>query len=469
MKAKSKLTLLTILSVMLANTLVMFLTFPVLLNYIENTYIQIQLDSNKSQSEVLAKFLDESLKKGINQQDLLEKFQDAIVGSQSEKGFVCIIDTSGVFINHPDKSIVGQNVKHLNIHYKSSNKGIVDNWFDILKTEINDGGIINYNTNNAEIVYSFNLMSRPWKVNSHENTARIKSEILELRYNLFAVAGLITVLMAALASFFVRKVSHKYESTIENYNTELELKVNDLNIANKSLENLNQEKNNFLHIVAHDLKNPLSGILLTIELIERYFKKMTEEELLQKLSNVKKTSNFMKDIIGKLLNNELLEQGNVKVVTKELNLLSFIDEVVHYFNNHAEKKNIDIIVSKRLEFDTINIDPQLLREIIDNYVSNAIKYSPHNTSIEINVETTLLDATQSLEIFIVDKGAGVDESEQHLLFQKFSTLSSQPTDGEDSTGLGLYSVKKNAEAMGGEVYATFKKGECSTFGFIIKM
>ena len=148
---------------------------------------------------------------------------------------------------------------------------------------------------------------------------------------------------------------------------------------------------------------------------------------------------------------------------------SFIDEVLHYFNNHAEKKNIDIIVSKRLEFDTINIDPQLLREIIDNYISNAIKYSPHNTSIEINVETTLLDATQSLEIFIVDKGAGVDESEQHLLFQKFSTLSSQPTDGEDSTGLGLYSVKKNAEAMGGEVYATFKKGECSTFGFRIKM
>lgn len=299
----------------------------------------------------------------------------------------------------------------MNIHYKSSNKGIVDNWFDILKTEINDGGIINYNTNNAEIVYSFNLMSRPWKVNSHENTARIKSEILELRYNLFAVAGLITVLMAALASFFVRKVSHKYESTIENYNTNSRLKVNDLNIANKSLENLNQErKTTFSTLSLIAFKNPLSGILLTIELIERYFKKMTEEELLQKLSNVKKTSNFMKDIIGKLLNNELLEQGNVKVVTKELNLHSFIDEVVHYFNNHAEKKNIDIIVSKRLEFDTINIDPQLLREIIDNYVSNAIKYSPHNTSIEINVETTLLDATQSLEIFIVDKGAGVDQA-----------------------------------------------------------
>jgi len=469
MKAKSKLTLLTILSVTLANALVMFLTFPVLLSYLENTFIQIQLDANRNQSEVLAKFLDQSLKKGINEQDLLEKFQNAIVGSQSEKGFVCIIDTSGVFINHPDKNIIGKNVKNLNIPYKSSNKGVVDNWFDILKTNLHDGGIINQNTDNAEIVYSFHLMSRPWKVNSHENIKRIKSEILELRYNLFGVASIVTILMAALASFFVRKVSHKYESTIENYNTELENKVNDLNIANQSLENLNREKNNFLHIVAHDLKNPLSGILLTIDLLEKYMKKMTEEELIQRLANVKKTGNFMKDIIGKLLDNQLLETGNIKVSNKELNVDHFIEDVVHSFKNHAEKKNITIIVSKKLEFDTVNIDKQLLREIVDNYMSNAIKYSPLNKSIEINVKTTVVNGSQSLELFIADQGDGVEEGEQHLLFQKFSKISSQPTGGEDSTGIGLYSVKKNAEAMGGEVYATFKKGESSIFGFRITM
>ena len=469
MKAKSKLTLLTILSVTLANALVMFLTFPVLLSYLENTFIQIQLDANRNQSEVLAKFLDQSLKKGINEQDLLEKFQNAIVGSQSEKGFVCIIDTSGVFINHPDKNIIGKNVKNLNIPHKSSNKGVMDNWYDILKTNLHDGGIINQNTDNAEIVYSFTLMNRPWKVNSHENIKRIKSEILELRYNLFGVATIVTILMAALASFFVRKVSHNYESTIENYNTQLENKVNDLHIANQSLENLNREKNNFLHIVAHDLKNPLSGILLTIDLIEKYIKKMTEEELIQRLGNVKKTGNFMKDIIGKLLDNQLLETGNIKVANKELNVDNFIDDVVHNFKNHAEKKNITIIVSKKLEFDIVNIDNQLLREIVDNYMSNAIKYSPLNKSIEINVKTTVLDGSKFLELFIADQGDGVEEGEQHLLFQKFSKISSQPTDGEDSTGVGLYSVKKNAEAMGGEVYATFKKGESSIFGFRIKM
>lgn len=465
MKSKSKLVLLTVISVLLSNTLVMFLTFPVLLSYIENTFIQIQLDANKNQSEVLAKFLEENLKKGENEEELLKKFQEAIVGSQSEKGFVCVIDTNGVFLNHPNKEVIGKNVKQMNISYKSQNKGIIENWFDLLKNEYSDGGIINYETENAEIVYSVKLMNRPWKINSHENITKIKAEIQDLRFRLIIVAFIITILMAGLASFLVRKVSHKYEATIENYNIELEQKVNDLNIAKEKLEKLNTEKNNFLHIVAHDLKNPLSGILLNIELVVNYISKMTTDDLLLRLQNVTKTANYMKDIVSKLLNNELLELGDIKVASNDVNLGDFFEDVIENFKNQASKKDITIELNKHLEIDTISIDKQLLKEIIDNYVSNAIKYSPKGKTVKVNVITKQDDKQNTLDIFVEDQGEGIDESEQKLLFQKFSKVSTKPTDGEDSSGVGLYSVKRNAEAMNGEVYVKSSKGIGSTFGF----
>ncbi len=221
MQSKSKLLLFTVLSVLLASTVVMGISIPLLLNYVENTYIKVQLEANKNQSTILAKFLEENLKQGADEDMLLDKFQDAIVGSQSERGFVCIIDTNGKFINHPDASIIGMNIQVMNINYKSDDYGITDNWFEALRKNVSSGGLINFDNDKSEIVYSVALKGRPWKINSHENTKRIKSEIESLQFKLLVGASIITILIALFASYLVRKVSYRYEKQIEDYNIQL--------------------------------------------------------------------------------------------------------------------------------------------------------------------------------------------------------------------------------------------------------
>ncbi len=291
-KTKAKLVWLTVISVLVANSLVMLITMPLLLNYIENTYINIQLDANKNQSTILAKFLENNLSKSGNEDEIISKFQEAIIGSQTESGFVCVIDSSGKFINHPNVDIIGKNVKDMKIKYKTDKYGIIENWFKILSQNISSGGVINFESEDAEIVYSVSLMNKPWRINSHENTKKIKSEILIIRNKIIIAAVFITILMALLASYLVRKVSLRYEKAIENVNYQLQNNNNELNLLNSKLENLNNEKNNILHIVAHDLKNPIAGILLNIELLITYLHKMSTEDLISKLNQLQKLLNL---------------------------------------------------------------------------------------------------------------------------------------------------------------------------------
>lgn len=460
-KTKAKLVWLTVISVLVANSLVMLITMPLLLNYIENTYINIQLDANKNQSTILAKFLENILSKSGNEDEIISKFQEAIIGSQTESGFVCVIDSSGKFINHPNVDIIGKNVKDMKIKYKTDKYGIIENWFKILSQNISSGGVINFESEDAEIVYSVSLMNKPWRINSHENTKKIKSEILIIRNKIIIAAVFITILMALLASYLVRKVSLRYEKAIENVNYQLQNNNNELNLLNSKLENLNNEKNNILHIVAHDLKNPIAGILLNIELLITYLHKMSTEDLISKLNQLTKTTQFMKDIVMKLLDNELIENAKITINKTAFKPSVIVGDSLKQFESQCKKKNINTIFNNNFEEVEINSDKHLFREIIDNYISNSIKYSPFDKNIFIQLEKI-----ENYLIFNVkDEGPGISKEEQNKLFLKFSKLSSKTTDGEDSSGIGLYSVKKNAEALGGEVYCNSEYGQGAEFVF----
>jgi|GEM_PF-1818883 len=469
MQSKSKLLLFTVLSVLLASTVVMGISIPLLLNYVENTYIKVQLEANKNQSTILAKFLEENLKQGADEDMLLDKFQDAIVGSQSERGFVCIIDTSGKFINHPDASIIGMNIQVMNINYKSDDYGITDNWFEALRKNVSSGGLINFDNDKSEIVYSVALKGRPWKINSHENTKRIKSEIESLQFKLLVGASIITILIALFASYLVRKVSYRYEKQIEDYNIQLQNNNDELNQANINLEILDSEKNNILHIVAHDLKNPLAGILLNIEIITNYFGKMTTEEIINKLNGIAKTSNYMKDIVSKLLDQDSINSAKIKIVKENFEPNKLIYELIEQFNEQANKKGIVINYKNEIDNFNINNDKNIFREIADNYISNAIKYSPFNKNIWISLHK-IEDNNESYLIYSVkDEGPGISDEDQSNLFKKFNKLSAKPTDGEDSTGIGLFGVKRNAGLIEADVYCSSKIGEGAEFVLKIKL
>ena len=186
---------------------------------------------------------------------------------------------------------------------------------------------------------------------------------------------------------------------------------------------------------------------------------MTTDDLIAKLKQLAKTTNFMKDIVMKLLDKELIENANITINKIDFLPSVVINDSIKQFETQSSKKNI-ILHFENISKD-INIlsDQHIFKEIIDNYISNSIKYSPFDKNIWINLSVE----DKKLLFSVKDEGPGIAKEEQDKLFLKFSKLSSKTTDGEDSSGIGLYSVKKNAELLGGEVYCNSELGQGAEF------
>ncbi len=228
---------------------------------------------------------------------------------------------------------------------------------------------------------------------------------------------------------------------------------------NYDLEVLNQEKNEFLGIVAHDLKNPLAGIVLASSMIRLHHKKMNTAELEKHAAGIETTAERMKSIIVNLLDINAIESGKIKLEWKEFDLAKLINTVANEYEVYAKRKNItmyrEIIIPKVL----IVGDQDATQQVLDNLISNAIKFSPLGKSIFIR----LSQDSHKIHLEVEDQGPGLTEEDKHKLFGKFSRLSARPSAGEDSTGLGLSIVKKLIEEMHGQVWCESEVNQGAKF------
>lgn len=223
------------------------------------------------------------------------------------------------------------------------------------------------------------------------------------------------------------------------------------------LERLNDEKNQFLGIASHDLKNPLGNILMLSQLM-----KSSREHVLQNedlMGIIDRSAKKMLSIVDNLLDVNRIESGKLKVAEEETSLVELVEQVVDSFATAARTKAITVNVEVQDADLKLVTDPMLLSQVLDNLVSNAIKYSPKAKRVDILVER---DAEHFL-IRIRDQGPGFSEADQAKLYQKFARLTAQPTAGEHSTGLGLSIVKRLIEVLGGEIHLQSQLGEGSEF------
>jgi ligand-binding sensor domain-containing protein/signal transduction histidine kinase len=266
---------------------------------------------------------------------------------------------------------------------------------------------------------------------------------------------------------------------IELVNTELQHKNLELADANIRLEALNQRKNELIGVVAHDLKNPLAAIMMTSSMIERYLDRMGREDLLKQVSNIHSTSNRMNKIILDLLDVEAIESGKFNLTMETLDVVSLAAETLNDYRIHAERKRIRINFEPTAAF-YVHADKRALRQILDNLISNAIKYSPTDKNIWVLI-TREESATMSIyaarqgaliqdaesnrrvQIIVKDEGPGLSAEDQQKLFGRFAKLTPRPTAGEHSTGLGLSIVKQLVEAMNGRVWCESVLGQGAAF------
>ncbi len=236
-----------------------------------------------------------------------------------------------------------------------------------------------------------------------------------------------------------------------------ELKARISNIAKikeylDELKELNRIKNEFLGLVAHDLRNPVGAIamlayslsvsnVITDDLKNNQFFKNT-------VTHIMDTSDHCLNIVNQLLDIVKMNSVKMELELDRINPLLIIQQVVDRFEIFAKKKNIHI--KNNIPSDlkvTTNIDRNKFMEIIENLISNAIKYSYHDSVVEINVT----QSNREITFEIKDNGQGLYPEEIDKVFTPFEKISSTPTDGENSTGLGLSIVKKLIEAHNGRI------------------
>ncbi len=238
----------------------------------------------------------------------------------------------------------------------------------------------------------------------------------------------------------------------------MEHALKNLRFANDQLEALNQEKTHILQVVAHDLRSPLQAILGHGALIADGF--VTDLPQVQSSGgHIVKTSRRMSRLIDDLLDLNSMEEGRFSLNIERVDFTEMIVEAVQQHRFVAKNKDITLEVHSPEATVFVFADAKPTLQILDNLLSNAVKYSPKGSTTHIALEVRENFAVLSVK----DEGPGLSEEDQAKLFQKFTRLTSQPTGGESSSGLGLSIAKKMTESMGGTIGCRSQLGAGSTF------
>jgi signal transduction histidine kinase len=249
---------------------------------------------------------------------------------------------------------------------------------------------------------------------------------------------------------------------LEHHNQHLESEVNkrtqEITAKNQELIQLDEEKNRFLGIAAHDLRSPLSAINGFCYLFRMKDSNLDDEQK-KWVEYIANTSDRMRHLINNLLDINRIEERRFTVNSEEVNLMPLLAEAVVGYQKVAEQKRIHVRLKTNTQMLSLMTDKHHLLQIMDNLVSNAIKFSPHGSNIYIKV----LQSDEKVKIEVKDEGPGIDQEESSLLFRKFQRLSNTPTGGESSTGLGLYITKELVALLGGEIRYNSTKNKGTTF------
>tara|TARA_B100001971_G_C18268046_1_gene596603 strand:- start:36477 stop:39428 length:2952 start_codon:yes stop_codon:yes gene_type:complete len=221
-------------------------------------------------------------------------------------------------------------------------------------------------------------------------------------------------------------------------------------------------KSEFLANMSHEIRTPMNGMLGMIDML--YDTSLTEEQK-DFLSTAKTSGDHLLNIINDILDISKIESGKLKLESIEFNLHEMFRSVIASNAFTAKKKNNTIKFTNQNDDDIFVIgDIVRIRQIIDNYLTNALKFSENDT-IEVGYEFQSYSPTKfDLRIFVKDHGIGISESNLKKLFNSFSQADSSITRKYGGTGLGLSICKKLIDMMGGEVFVESEKGKGSTFG-----
>jgi len=255
---------------------------------------------------------------------------------------------------------------------------------------------------------------------------------------------------------------------ILRWNQELERKVqertSEVQAQASKIAELNSEKDALMGMVAHDLRTPLSGLLGFAEIaLEGIDSGEDPATLREDLDVIKSTAMEMNELLSDLLDVSRIEAGKVQFSPEQVDLAAFLGESRRRYELLAARKQIAFSLALPPELPPVSFDPLRIRQVLNNLVSNACKFTNPGGTITLQARTT----PTSLEISVTDTGQGIAPGELDKVFQRYEQTSAQATAGEKGSGLGLAIAKRLVEMHGGKIWVESKPGVGTRFSFAL--
>jgi len=277
-------------------------------------------------------------------------------------------------------------------------------------------------------------------------------------HNWLSAAVLVLIVFIAVIFQILSSRARRIESEVRLRTDELKNLKNELEQKNLALHELIKVKNELLGMASHDLRNPLTSIKGYSEFLLKKGATLKEDTRTDFLKIIHSASGNILGLLNDLLNLSSIESGQLVLNLQPGNLRGLIEERVKLYTHLATEKNIHFNIIFQ-ETTVVSFDTPRIGQVLDNLLTNAIKFSPVNSTIEITMES----GEGCVRVTVTDEGLSIKNEDLDNLFQPFNKFGSDST--EKGTGLGLAIAKKMIELHGGTLTFKSSKNQGASFSF----
>ena len=282
-----------------------------------------------------------------------------------------------------------------------------------------------------------------------------------------------------MSDTFNRMVQTLKESQdqLRNVNKTLDLKLVELSRSNVALHETNKIKNEFLANVSHELRTPLNSIVGFAEVLEETLRERTgpvDEKRKRYVANIITSSRHLLDLINDLLDLAKIEAGRMDVHIAPMSVADTVEGLVTLMRPQTERRRIEMIVNVQPNLPFIETDAGKFQQVLFNFLSNAVKFTPEGGSISVDarlqpVDVALTDPIARLCVSVTDTGPGIAPEMHEKIFEKFTQLDSAVTKEHGGSGLGLAICRELSRLLQGKIEIVSDVGRGATFKLLIPL
>lgn len=282
----------------------------------------------------------------------------------------------------------------------------------------------------------------------------------------FVVAFIVDITVRKQAEEKLKNDSFELEKQVKNRTLILEEAIQELEKTKKDLHNalkkekeLNELKSRFVSMASHEFRTPLTTMMSSLSLVTKYGEQNDTQNQSKHVTKIKTAINNLTDILNDFLSVSKLEEGKVENMPEEMNIRNYISDIISDMKPMAVHGQT--IIQRHTGSDIGSVDKKLLKNVLFNLISNAIKFSSNGGAIEIDSQVS----NYSLKVSVKDNGIGISKEDQKHLFERF--FRGHNATHIQGTGLGLNIVAKYAEFMNGSINFESEENKGTTFTIII--